>query len=334
MTSLGSILDLSLALTLLLLAWRAIHVRGHFQAIVLFITMGLVLAMIWVRLGAPDIGLTEAAVGAGLAGALLLDTLRRMRMPDEGTERDKDGRSIGPPPEPPILLWLANAGGVCLAALLLLAFYGLPRTSAGLSAVVQAHLAASGVEHPVTAVLLNFRGYDTMLELGVLLLAIEGLLCVSGRTGLEAIAPPPMSATVLQWLVRGIFPLMLLTTGYLLWTGAYAPGGAFQAGVVLAAGLVLLWMAGHPSISALTEPRHRLLSVAGFGAFLVAGTIFLLQGRAFFEYPRDRADLLILFLETAATVSIAAILAGLFLALQPTMDKGGRKAERQQGSLG
>jgi multisubunit Na+/H+ antiporter MnhB subunit len=323
-TTLGSILDLSLALTLLLLAFRALHARGHFQAIVLFITMGLVLAMIWVRLGAPDIGLTEAAVGAGIAGVLLLDTLRRMRMPHDGTERD----------EKPTFLWLANAGAVCLAALLLLAFYGLPRTSAGLSAVVQAHLVASGVQHPVTAVLLNFRGFDTMLELGVLLLAIEGLLCVSGRTGLEAIAPPPRSATVLQWLVRGVFPLMLLTTGYLLWTGAYAPGGAFQAGVVLAAGLVLLWMAGHPSLSALSESHHRLLSVAGFGAFLVAGTTFMLQGRAFFEYPRDRADLLILILETSATVSIAAILAGLFLALQPTANEDERENEREQGTGG
>ncbi len=32
----------------------------------------------------------------------------------------------------------------------------------------------SGVTHPVTAVLLNFRGYDTLLEVAVLLIALVG----------------------------------------------------------------------------------------------------------------------------------------------------------------
>ena len=39
-------------------------------------------------------------------------------------------------------------------------------------APVAAHLAESGVTHPVTAVLLNYRGYDTLLEIAVLLLAL------------------------------------------------------------------------------------------------------------------------------------------------------------------
>ena len=33
----------------------------------------------------------------------------------------------------------------------------------------------SGVRNPVTAVLLNFRGYDTLLEMGVLLVALLGV---------------------------------------------------------------------------------------------------------------------------------------------------------------
>ncbi|MFN2337821.1 MAG: hypothetical protein ABR544_02485, partial [Gammaproteobacteria bacterium] len=38
--------------------------------------------------------------------------------------------------------------------------------------LVQEHLGTSGVSHPVTAVLLNFRAHDTLLEIGVLLLAV------------------------------------------------------------------------------------------------------------------------------------------------------------------
>jgi uncharacterized MnhB-related membrane protein len=40
---------------------------------VLFIIFGLLMSLAWARLAAPDIGLAEAAIGAGLTGALLLD---------------------------------------------------------------------------------------------------------------------------------------------------------------------------------------------------------------------------------------------------------------------
>ena len=39
---------------------------------------------------------------------------------------------------------------------------------------IDAAMAQSGVDHPVTAVLLNFRAWDTLLELAVLLLALLG----------------------------------------------------------------------------------------------------------------------------------------------------------------
>ena len=63
-----------------------------------------------------------------------------------------------------------------MAFMLLDAVRILPSEPSGLTGVVDSQMANSGVEHPVTAVLLNFRGYDTWLELGVLLLAVMGVL--------------------------------------------------------------------------------------------------------------------------------------------------------------
>ena len=316
MATIRLLLDLALALTLLGLAWRILHGPELFQSIVLFITFGLVLALAWVRLAAPDIAITEAAIGAGLTGVLLLDTFRRiqprLRKPD-GAKPDSSQTRTGST----LFELLALAGVACLAALLLTGFYALPRTAAGLAGVVQEHMQDSGITHPVTAVLINFRGFDTMLEIGVLLLAMEGMLCVRGCPGLKNIAPPPSSVVVLEWLVRGLFPLMVLATGYLLVKGSSAPGGAFQAGVVLGAGLLLLWMAGRPSLTRLPRTAWRLLFGAGFGTFLAAGSIGLLQGRAFFEFHPASAKFIILFMETAAAISIASIMAGLFLSLQP-----------------
>jgi energy-converting hydrogenase B subunit D len=46
---------------------------------VLFIAFGLLMALAWVRLGAPDVALAEAAIGAGLTGALLMAALVRLQ---------------------------------------------------------------------------------------------------------------------------------------------------------------------------------------------------------------------------------------------------------------
>jgi energy-converting hydrogenase B subunit D len=71
--------DILLALALIWSAVRALTVRDLFRAVILFIVFGLLMALAWARLDAPDIALAEAAIGAGLAGAMLLDTVGHLR---------------------------------------------------------------------------------------------------------------------------------------------------------------------------------------------------------------------------------------------------------------
>ena len=78
--------DASIGLGLLWLAWRALACPDLFKAIVLFVAFGLFMALAWVRLAAPDIALAEAAIGAGLTGALLMAALARLGI---GTAPDK-----------------------------------------------------------------------------------------------------------------------------------------------------------------------------------------------------------------------------------------------------
>jgi len=84
-----SAFDLLLALALLLTAWRALASPELFRAVVLFIVFGLLMALAWARLAAPDIALAEAAIGAGLTGALLLDAVGHLR---RGLRRKTTGR--------------------------------------------------------------------------------------------------------------------------------------------------------------------------------------------------------------------------------------------------
>jgi uncharacterized MnhB-related membrane protein len=78
MTTLSYLLDLAIVGVLVTLTWQSLFCRSLFAAVVFFISFSLILALAWVRLGAPDIALAEAAIGAGLTGALLLAALRRI----------------------------------------------------------------------------------------------------------------------------------------------------------------------------------------------------------------------------------------------------------------
>jgi energy-converting hydrogenase B subunit D len=78
--------DLFVVVGMTVLAFRTMASPDTFRAVVLFITLGLVVALSWVRLEAPDIALAEAAIGAGLTGALLLDAVGQM----ESTENESD----------------------------------------------------------------------------------------------------------------------------------------------------------------------------------------------------------------------------------------------------
>jgi energy-converting hydrogenase B subunit D len=87
-------LDILLAVTLVWLAWRILTLDALFEEAVLFIVFGLVMALTWLRLGAPDIALAEAAIGAGLTGALILDAVGQF---DDRARTHRGHRAEGPP---------------------------------------------------------------------------------------------------------------------------------------------------------------------------------------------------------------------------------------------
>ncbi len=207
---------------------------------------------------------------------------------------------------PVLIAVLAAAFGALLAAALL----DLPPHAVRLPADVAANLATSGVAHPVTAVLLNFRGYDTLLEIAVLLLALFGVLALA-KPHAARVAHP--AHPLLQTLARLLAPLMVLVAGYLLWVGAIAPGGAFQAGAVLAAAGVLLRLAG--LLPAWAAPKLMLRAGLALGLMVfVAVAVAMLGHATLLAYPPALASGLILMIEASLTLSIGLILASLYLA--------------------
>lgn len=202
---------------------------------------------------------------------------------------------------------LAGAVAVsAIAVVLARAVLELRPGDASLASAVSKEIAASGVSHPVTAVLLNFRSYDTWLELIVLLLAAAGAL--QGRYTLAPARRRAPGDPLVDRLVIFLVPLMVLTAGYVLYLGSHAPGGAFQAGALLAAAWVLVHLTGHRELS-LPPALSRVLLVLGAAAFTIAAIAGLALESALLEYPLQHAGAAILAIEAAATVSIALVLA-------------------------
>lgn len=84
------LLDGLVVFMLLATAVSVLASRSLFRAVVMFIAFGMLMALAWVRLQAPDIALAEAAIGAGLTGVLLLDAVAHFR---RGPGSDRGGAS-------------------------------------------------------------------------------------------------------------------------------------------------------------------------------------------------------------------------------------------------
>ena len=73
------VLNIGLSALILGLAVWTIVAREAYAAVVGFIAYGLLLTLVWVQLYGIDVALTEAAIGGGLTGALLIGAAARLR---------------------------------------------------------------------------------------------------------------------------------------------------------------------------------------------------------------------------------------------------------------
>ncbi|MHB9004590.1 MAG: hydrogen gas-evolving membrane-bound hydrogenase subunit E [Coriobacteriia bacterium] len=154
---------------------------------------------------------------------------------------------------------------------------GSPAMLAG-QAVLDEAASVVGAANIVTAVVLAYRGIDTLGELSILFAAATAVGLVLGRAH-AASAPREPGGFILQAGVDLLFPLLLVVGFYIILHGHLTPGGGFQGGVVLAAAFVLPVLA-RPA----DTPSHSAMAwVEGLAgtAFIVTGLAALAVDRAF-----------------------------------------------------
>jgi len=192
--------------------------------------------------------------------------------------------------------------------------YHIPEYSDGLSTMVTQHMPNSGVKSEVTAILLNFRGYDTLLEIAVLFAALLGAYRISPiRLDKSLVQSNPVILSLTQYLV----PIIILVSGYILWLGGHAAGGAFQAGAVLASAGVLLVIVRPESLNLKHTIYLNFILIMGLLVFTLIAFLPILTGGTILEYPRKWAGTMILLIEAASTLSIGFTLMLLFAGGRP-----------------
>jgi uncharacterized MnhB-related membrane protein len=76
-------LDIALLLFLVATALSVVYIRDLLAAAVIFSAYSLIMCIVWQELSAPDLAMTEAAVGAGVTTVLFIITISKTTRREE-----------------------------------------------------------------------------------------------------------------------------------------------------------------------------------------------------------------------------------------------------------
>lgn len=301
-----AVFDVILLGVVVVTAVIGVLLRRRQAAVAAFLIFGVLLAVLWARLGAPDIAVAEAVLGGGITGALMVDAL------SGSTGRHPTGAAKR--------RWIAGGFGVAAAVVLatgLLAVTTRLSTPTGtLPAAVASAVPESGAEHPVTAVLLNFRSFDTLLEIAVVMIAAFAATAVSDGAWARRLEAHADLGRIGALLV----PVALLLAGWFLVAGTSRPGGAFQSGAMVSAGLLIAYLTGARGASTRGIAGEWFVALGTLSFIALAGATAV-WGDGWLVLPEGGASAIILAIETLLAISIGVGLARIFVT--------NRRAERE-----
>lgn len=170
------IANVTILMFMIFIAVSIITSRNLLNATFLLAVFSLLMAIEYLILGAPDVAITEAAVGAGISTILLLLAIFVVG----AKEKNLPGTKLLP------AIVMIAVTIMLLYACSYLPIFGASDTQA------QTHVAAyyiantmrdTGVNNVVTAILASYRGYDTLGEIFVIFIAGIAVFMLLGRVG-------------------------------------------------------------------------------------------------------------------------------------------------------
>ena len=240
--------------------------RQRLLAVMLVGVVGLVVALIFVRLSAPDLALTQFAVETG---TIVLMLLVLYYLPARQAPRSSASRLVRD-----LLLAIFAGGGLMLVTLQMLAAPF--ETISGF--YLQQSVPGGGGTNVVNVILVDFRGFDTLGEITVLAMValashalLDRLVLVvprydaDGRPWSEEAHP-----LFLSMLMRPLLPLTLTVSVYIFLRGHNLPGGGFVAGLITSVALVVQYLANGNAFAQRRMPRNAAVLLS-LGLLLASG---------------------------------------------------------------
>ena len=169
-------LELLLSVALLLCGLALTRVHSLFAIMVILSLFSGLMAIMFALLGAPDVAFTEAVVGTGVSTLFLMALIRKVD-PAQVTHRRRSHKLAA-------LAVAVLVGGVLVYGVNALPQFGSPHTPAFEHVASEyLHRAYKDMHTPnvVTAVLADYRAFDTLIETAVVLTAALACLLVLYR---------------------------------------------------------------------------------------------------------------------------------------------------------
>lgn len=139
----------------------------------------------------------------------------------------------------------------------------------------------------VTAVVFDYRGFDTLNEEFMLFIAVVGVLVLfraspgdqQKHSGVE------QQSGAVRIFVLGLVSLLALFSLYIILTGQLTPGGGFQGGVMLATAFALVYLSGSLESFLRLTPKKGVeaAEAIGVGGLVFYGLAVLAMGYPFFQ---------------------------------------------------
>ncbi len=200
------------------------------------------------------------------------------------------------------------------------------------------------VPNIVTAVLADYRGFDTMFETAVIFAAGIAVIFVLRTYDRKRQTVPEERSSelvrqdiIVQNVARIVFPFIQLFALYVVMHGHHSPGGGFQGGVMLGASFILLAISYNlgkifsrmKERTSIIQGNAGVLVYAGIGAFcLCVGANFLDYDGLAAVLPASEKDMArshgMLGIEIGVALAVMAIMVAIYanLSSRGKYDKG------------
>lgn len=208
--------------------------------------------------------------------------------------------------------------------------FGDPQSPASQSGISQHYIKEtyneSHVPNLVTAVLADYRSYDTMFETVVVFTAGIAIFAILGGLGAQThrVWRAAPEDKIIRMTCRLLVPVIQIFALYVLMNGHYSPGGGFQGGVIFGASFILLAISRDLdyALKRLTSKGFVIVAALGIIVYAAHGVVAQLLGGNFLEFgalsksnPVEARYWAILGVEIGVFFTVTAIMFGIYAAL-------------------